>query len=530
MIAEADSAPRLPLVPSLAILGVAAAIRVGWAARYGIDPTMRAPLGVEPWHRPPLLDGITLLAAPGRRDLVALASGLLVVYLVGRLAVQHLGARGALAAMALAALCPPLVVAGAMWGHPNLTVPLTAVTALLLVAQLERPSRSSLIGLGLLAALLTASDWAGWAPVMAWGIWLAAFPPWWAERTRTRQAALALGLGFAAAMALYLLMAARGADPRAALGWSSVPHGLLALQAHVDSVASLLLGRVGHLPGLLRDGLAGCTVALVAVGFRRAFATRRPWASVLLVGSGGALLAALVVHPWIPIAVEKSLWYMTPMVLCLALAAVRRPRAPAAALLAVALVGCDVDEDGWTRAAGDCNDDAASVHPEAPEVWSDGVDNDCDGVIDDSTDYRYVDEVEPNDVLLSECFAPSGQDLGDLAAFGLLNRLSGRVDTVVDDSYDAGDLDCYVLRFPDDSGHVRLEIRLEWPNPASDLDFAVQGLWEGEQSGFALADGAGPSPEFAVTTSGFDGGSPLWIWVVGYSGEPTDYTIDLVLR
>jgi len=518
------------MLPTVAILMAAAGIRLAAAGTHGLVPRIRTPLGIEPWHHPPLLDAITLLAAPERRELVAVASGVLVVLLVGHLVLRHLGPPAALVAMAIAAVCPPLVHAGSWWSHSNLTVPLVAATALLLLRSLERPSRGALVGLGVLAALLAASDWAGWAPVMAWGIWLAASPPWWIEQTHARRAAVALGIGFGVALCLYALMASRGAEPRAALGWSSIPTGLAALQGHVDSIAALLVGRARHLPALARDVIAMTTIALVAIGTRRAAAHHRPWAGVLFVGCAGTLAAALVVHPWIPIAVEKSLWYITPMVLCLALAAVWRTRLPTAALLALALVGCDADEDGWTEAAGDCNDQAGSVYPGAPEVWNDGVDNDCDGVIDDSVDYRYVDELEPNDVTLADCFAPAGQDLGDIAAFGLLNRLSGRIDSVVDDSYDDGDLDCYVLRFPEDSGHVRLEVRLEWPNASSDLDFAVQGLWEGEQSGFALADGPGPGPEFAVTTSGFDGGSPLWLWVVGYTGEPTDYTLDLVLR
>ncbi len=41
----------------------------------------------------------------------------------------------------------------------------------------------------------------------------------------------------------------------------------------------------------------------------------------------------------------------------------------------------DGDNDGWTIAEGDCNDDDASVHPGANEVC-DGKDNDCDGDID----------------------------------------------------------------------------------------------------------------------------------------------------
>jgi hypothetical protein len=41
----------------------------------------------------------------------------------------------------------------------------------------------------------------------------------------------------------------------------------------------------------------------------------------------------------------------------------------------------DADADGWTVAEGDCNDRNAAVHPEAAEP-ADGVDNDCDGVVD----------------------------------------------------------------------------------------------------------------------------------------------------
>jgi len=42
----------------------------------------------------------------------------------------------------------------------------------------------------------------------------------------------------------------------------------------------------------------------------------------------------------------------------------------------------DFDADGYTEAEGDCNDDDAGVHPGAGDA-DDGIDNDCDGLIDE---------------------------------------------------------------------------------------------------------------------------------------------------
>ena len=43
----------------------------------------------------------------------------------------------------------------------------------------------------------------------------------------------------------------------------------------------------------------------------------------------------------------------------------------------------DNDLDGFTTCAGDCDDTSANVFPGAPEVCGDGVDNDCDGLVDE---------------------------------------------------------------------------------------------------------------------------------------------------
>lgn len=41
----------------------------------------------------------------------------------------------------------------------------------------------------------------------------------------------------------------------------------------------------------------------------------------------------------------------------------------------------DTDGDGYTTMAGDCDDNDAATYPGASEI-ADGVDNNCDGLID----------------------------------------------------------------------------------------------------------------------------------------------------
>ncbi len=43
----------------------------------------------------------------------------------------------------------------------------------------------------------------------------------------------------------------------------------------------------------------------------------------------------------------------------------------------------DKDGDGWTSEEGDCDDTDSSIHPGAQEVCYDGLDNNCDGMVDE---------------------------------------------------------------------------------------------------------------------------------------------------
>ena len=46
----------------------------------------------------------------------------------------------------------------------------------------------------------------------------------------------------------------------------------------------------------------------------------------------------------------------------------------------------DMDGDGWTVAQGDCDDGDPMTYPGAPDDHPDGMDNDCDGSVDEDMD------------------------------------------------------------------------------------------------------------------------------------------------
>ncbi len=77
--------------------------------------------------------------------------------------------------------------------------------------------------------------------------------------------------------------------------------------------------------------------------------------------------------------------------------------------------------EGWIREGGDCDDRNAAVHPGVPEVYGDGLDNDCDGRSD--ADIHVVHEGEPAPEASKPVYHSIGQAIarakdGDIIAVG----------------------------------------------------------------------------------------------------------------
>lgn len=101
----------------------------------------------------------------------------------------------------------------------------------------------------------------------------------------------------------------------------------------------------------------------------------------------------------------------------------------------------DDDGDGWAEVAGDCDDNDASVFPGAPETC-DNDDEDCDGVVDNGTTCR-DDDGDGTSELFGDC-NDEDPDVGPGATEILDNGIDDDCDGTVDDSAPDPDGDGYL--------------------------------------------------------------------------------------
>lgn len=107
----------------------------------------------------------------------------------------------------------------------------------------------------------------------------------------------------------------------------------------------------------------------------------------------------------------------------------------------------DADQDGWTLADGDCDDTDPTVNPGADEVFGDGlddgVDNDCDGLIDEGVPDSELDAD-------GDGFTPNGGDCND-DDDTVHPGATDIPDDGIDQDCDGSDLSTYFIDLDEDS-------------------------------------------------------------------------------
>jgi hypothetical protein len=177
----------------------------------------------------------------------------------------------------------------------------------------------------------------------------------------------------------------------------------------------------------------------------------------------------------------------------------------------------DADGDGYSVADGDCDDGRASVHPGRSSDPCDGLDNDCDGTVDEDAE---GDGWEPNDA--------QGPSLGSMVDGDelLLFPTMGSGD----------DVDRFRVQLDDDDfSWFSLEA---WVYPPQGVDLSVEIRWVedlhgADQGSVASADAAGPGGMECADWGGDpwydDGGSyELVVRSSGGASCSTPYTLQIL--
>ncbi|NOY26865.1 MAG: hypothetical protein GXP62_13420 [Oligoflexia bacterium] len=89
----------------------------------------------------------------------------------------------------------------------------------------------------------------------------------------------------------------------------------------------------------------------------------------------------------------------------------------------------DLDGDGWSVAAGDCDDTDDTIYPDAPDDCYDGVDSNCDGSDDNDCD---GDGYYPTDLKGDDC-DDTDADVHPGASETRANGIDNDCDSIVDE-------------------------------------------------------------------------------------------------
>jgi hypothetical protein len=179
----------------------------------------------------------------------------------------------------------------------------------------------------------------------------------------------------------------------------------------------------------------------------------------------------------------------------------------------------DADGDGYTSAQGDCNDGESTVYPGAATDSCDGLDNDCDGAIDEdsSTDAR---ETNNSSAAYLGDLTNTAQTLisGDLHNEDDIDRYQFRV---TDGSTTWFDIEGWLYSVPRDADY---KLELEW---MEDNDGGWQGLVDSSDTsgngGFEFVENGG--------STGTDDGGVYELRVTSVSGAScsSPYLIQILI-
>jgi hypothetical protein len=120
----------------------------------------------------------------------------------------------------------------------------------------------------------------------------------------------------------------------------------------------------------------------------------------------------------------------------------------------------DADGDGYTTCDGDCDDSDARVHPDMPEICGDEIDNDCDG----STDIADIDG-DGYDGCGDRATREDCNDYTDLVYPGATEVLGDELDNDCDGDVDESDVDNDGDGYTEDDGDC--DDAAPWISPAA---------------------------------------------------------------